>query len=181
MSDNETIITAVKQWLEKTVIGLQLCPFAKSVFDADKIRYTVSNSRDTEALMLELHDELKRLDDVPELETTLIIINQQLSDFEAFNQTLDYIDDMLDQYGWSGIFQVASFHPYYQFADTKIDDRENWTNRSPYPIFHILRESSLELAIESFPSIVDLPQENIKRMNGLSSQVFAQVLQVSQA
>jgi hypothetical protein len=181
MSDNETIITAVKQWLEKTVIGLQLCPFAKSVFDADKIRYTVSNSRDTEAVMLELHDELKRLDDVPELETTLIIINQQLSDFEAFNQTLDYIDDMLDQYGWSGIFQVASFHPYYQFADTKIDDRENWTNRSPYPIFHILRESSLELAIESFPSIVDLPQENIKRMNGLSSQVFAQVLQVSQA
>ena len=181
MSDNETIITAVKQWLEKTVIGLQLCPFAKSVFDADKIRYTVSNSRDTEALMLELHDELKRLDDVPGLETTLIIINQQLSDFEAFNQTLDYIDDMLDQYGWSGIFQVASFHPYYQFADTKIDDRENWTNRSPYPIFHILRESSLELAIESFPSIVDLPQENIKRMNGLSSQVFAQVLQVSRA
>ena len=181
MSDNETIITAVKQWLEKTVIGLQLCPFAKSVFDADKIRYTVSISRDTEALMLELHDELKRLDDVPELETTLIIINQQLSDFEAFNQTLDYIDDMLDQYGWSGIFQVASFHPYYQFADTKIDDRENWTNRSPYPIFHILRESSLELAIESFPSIVDLPQENIKRMNGLSSQVFAQVLQLSQA
>jgi len=181
MSDNETIITAVKQWLEKTVIGLQLCPFAKSVFDADKIRYTVSNSRDTEALMLELHDELKRLDDVPGLETTLVIINQQLSDFEAFNQTLDYIDDMLDQYGWSGIFQVASFHPYYQFADTKIDDRENWTNRSPYPIFHILRESSLELAIESFPSIVDLPQENIKRMNGLSSQVFAQVLQVSQA
>jgi|TARA_B110000259_G_scaffold28096_1_gene29771 hypothetical protein len=181
MSDNETIITAVKQWLEKTVIGLQLCPFAKSVFDADKIRYTVSNSRDTEALMLELHDELKRLDDVPGLETTLIIINQQLSDFEAFNQTLDYIDDMLDQYGWSGIFQVASFHPYYQFADTKIDDRENWTNRSPYPIFHILRESSLELAIESFPSIVDLPQENIKRMNGLSSQVFAQVLQLSQA
>ena len=149
--------------------------------DADKIRYTVSNSRDTEALMLELHDELKRLDDVPGLETTLIIINQQLSDFEAFNQTLDYIDDMLDQYGWSGIFQVASFHPYYQFADTKIDDRENWTNRSPYPIFHILRESSLELAIESFPSIVDLPQENIKRMNGLSSQVFAQVLQVSRA
>jgi len=181
MSDNETIITAVKQWLEKTVIGLQLCPFAKSVFDADKIRYTVSNSRDTEALMLELHDELKRLDDVPGLETTLIIINQQLSDFEAFNLTLDYIDDMLDQYGWSGIFQVASFHPYYQFADTKIDDRENWTNRSPYPIFHILRESSLELAIKSFPSIVDLPQENIKRMNGLSSQVFAQVLQLSQA
>lgn len=181
MSDNVTIITAVKQWLEKTVIGLQLCPFAKSVFDADKIRYTISNSKDTEALMLELHDEFKLLDDTPEVETTLIIINQQLSDFEAFNQTLDYIDDMLDQYGWSGIFQVASFHPYYQFANTKIDDRENWTNRSPYPIFHILRESSLELAIESFPSIVDLPQENIKRMNGLSSQVFAQVLQTSQA
>ena len=181
MSDNATIITAVKQWLEKTVIGLQLCPFAKSVFDADKIRYTISNSKDTEALMLELHDEFKLLDDTPEVETTLIIINQQLSDFEAFNQTLDYIDDMLDQYGWSGIFQVASFHPYYQFANTKIDDRENCTNRSPYPIFHILRESSLELAIESFPSIVDLPQENIKRMNGLSSQVFAQVLQTSQA
>jgi hypothetical protein len=116
----------------------------------------------------------------PEIETTLIIINQQLSDFEVFNQTLDFIDDMLEQYGWSGTFQVASFHPQYQFADTKIDDRENWTNRSPYPIFHILRESSLELAIESFPSIDDLPQENIKRMNALSSDVFAKVIQVSQ-
>jgi hypothetical protein len=181
MSDNVSIITAVKKWLEKTVIGLQLCPFAKSVFDADKIRYTVSGSKDTETLMLELQDEFKLLDNAPEVETTLIIINQQLFDFEMFNQTLDYIDDMLEQYGWSGIFQVASFHPHYQFADTKIDDRENWTNRSPYPIFHILRESSLELAIESFPSIVDLPQENIKKMNGLSSQVFAQVLQSSQA
>jgi hypothetical protein len=180
MLDNESIITVVKKWLEKTVIGLQLCPFAKSVFDADKIRYTVSDSKDTEALMLKLNEEFKLLDVTPEIETTLIIINQQLSDFEAFNQTLDFIDDMLEQYGWSGTFQVASFHPQYQFADTKIDDRENWTNRSPYPIFHILRESSLELAIESFPSIDDLPQENIKRMNALSSDVFAKVIQVSQ-
>jgi hypothetical protein len=92
---------------------------------------------------------------------------------------LDAIDDMLEQYGWSGVFQVASFHPQYQFADTQIDDRENWTNRSPYPIFQILRESSLELAIENFPTIADLPQENIKRMNALSSQVFAQVLEAS--
>lgn len=181
MSNSASIIVSVKNWLEHTVIGLQLCPFAKSVFDADKIRYTVSDTEDTQALMLKLHEEFKRLDDTPEIETTLVIVHQQLSDFESFNQTLDTIDDMLEKNGWSGIFQVASFHPQYQFADTHIDDRENWTNRSPYPIFHILRESSLELAIENFPSIDNLPQENIERMNALSSQIFAQVLQASRA
>jgi hypothetical protein len=179
MSDRASIITSVKKWLEHTVIGLQLCPFAKSVFEADKIRYTVSDTEDTEALMLKLHKEFKLLDDTPEIETTLVIIPRQLNDFESFNQTLDTIDDLLEQYSWSGVFQVASFHPQYQFADTHIDDRENWTNRAPYPIFHILRESSLELAIEQFPSIDDLPEENIKRMNALSSRVFAQVLQTS--
>ncbi len=179
MSDSASIISLVKNWLKHTVIGLQLCPFAKSVFDADKIRYTVSDAEDTEALMLKLHEEFKLLDDRPEIETTLVIVHRQLSDFESFNQTLDTIDDMLEQYGWSGVFQVASFHPQYQFADTQIDDRENWTNRSPYPIFHILRESSLELAIENFPTIDDLPQENIKTMNALSTQVFTQVLLAS--
>jgi hypothetical protein len=179
MSDSTSIISSVKNWLKHTVIGLQLCPFAKSVFDADKIRYTVCDSEDTEALMLKLHEEYKLLDDTPEIETTLVIVHQQLSDFESFNQTLDTVDELLEQYGWSGVFQVASFHPQYQFADTDIDDRENWTNRSPYPIFHILRESSLELAIDNFPSIDDLPQENINRMNALSSQVFARVLQAS--
>jgi hypothetical protein len=179
MSDSTSIIFSVKNWLEHTVIGLQLCPFAKSVLDADKIRYTVSDTEHTEALMLKLYREFNLLEDTPEIETTLVIVPQQLFDFESFNQTLDTIDDMLEEYGWSGVFQVASFHPLYQFANTQIDDRENWTNRSPYPIFHILRESSLELAIENFPSIADLPQENIKRMNALSSQVFAQVLQAS--
>jgi len=179
MSAKASIVSSVKTWLQHTVIGLQLCPFAKSVFDADRIRYAVCDTEDTEALLLKLDEEFKRLDDSPEIETTLVIIHKQLSDFESFNQTLDTIDEMLEQHGWSGIFQVASFHPQYQFADTEIDDRENWTNRSPYPIFHILRESSLELAIEKFPSIDDLPQQNIKTMNTLSSQIFAQVLQVS--
>jgi hypothetical protein len=181
MSDSTSIISSVKNWLEKTVIGLELCPFAKSVFDANKIRYTISDIESTEALMLKLHEEFKLLDETPEIETTLVIISRQLNDFESFNQTLDFIDDMLEQYGWSGVFQVASFHPQYQFADTHIDDRENWTNRSPYPIFHILRESSLGLAIESFPLIDDLPQQNIKRMNALSAQVFSQVLLTSRA
>jgi len=181
MSDSTCIISSVKNWLGKTVIGLELCPFAKSVFDANKIRYSISDTESTESLMLKLHEEFKLLDETPEIETTLVIMSRQLNDFESFNQTLDFIDDMLNQYGWSGVFQVASFHPQYQFADTHIDDRENWTNRSPYPIFHILRESSLELAIESFPLIDDLPQQNIKRMNALSSQVFAQVLHTSRA
>lgn len=179
MSDSTSIISSVKKWLEHTVIGLQLCPFAKSVLDADKIQYTVSDTEDTEALLLELHEEFKRLDDTPEIETTLVVVHRQLEDFDSFNQVLDIVDDMLVQYGWSGVFQVASFHPQYQFADTHIDDRENWTNRAPYPIFHILRESSLELAIEHFPDIDDLPQANIDKMNALSAEVFEQVLQSS--
>ena len=175
MLDNQPIIAAVKHWLEKAVIGLELCPFAKKTFDSNQIRYRVSDSTDIETLLLELHDELKLLDESPSTETSLVIVHGQLDDFKLFNQALDNVDDLLEQYGWDGIYQVASFHPKYQFADTEVDDYENWTNRSPYPILHLLRESSLEQAIEKYPGIDEIPQRNIKKMNALSDQQFTQI------
>jgi len=181
MLDNQSIIATVKQWLEKIVIGLELCPFAKKTFDSDKIRYAVSDSTDVESLMLVLHDELKLLEENPSIETTLVIIHQQLDGFESFNQVLDFVDNLLEQYDWIGVFQVASFHPQYQFSGTDIDDRENWTNRSPYPILHLLRESSLEQAIEKYPNVDDIPQRNIKTLNTLSDQQFAQIFLTNHA
>ena len=175
MLDNHAIIARVKHWLKNIVIGLELCPFAKKPFDSQQIRYAVSDSVDIESLLGELHDELKFLDENPTTETTLVIIHQQLGDFESFNQVLNYVDNLLEQYDWIGIYQFASFHPQYQFADTEINDRENWTNRSPYPILHLLRESSLEQAIKKYPAIDGIPQRNIDNINQLSEEEFSQI------
>jgi hypothetical protein len=175
MIENKPIIDSVKNWIEQAVIGLDLCPFAAKVFDTDQIRYAVSSSTRIDTLMLELHEEFNLLDNNPSIETTLVIIHQQLDDFDSYNQALDYVDDLLDKYGWTGVYQVASFHPQYQFADTDVNDRENWSNRSPYPILHLLRESSLEKAIQSFPESDAIPQANIAKMKALSEEMFAQI------
>ena len=178
MSNNKTIIPSVKHWLESAVIGLKLCPFAKKIYDNEHIRYAVSESSSIDELILELHDELLFLDENPSTETTLLIIHQQLDDFDSFNQALNHVDDLLEAYDWVGIFQIASFHPQYQFSGTEIDDRENWTNRSPYPILHLLRESSLELVINEYPSIEEIPENNIRTMNTLSTQKLIEIFRL---
>jgi hypothetical protein len=175
--DRKKIITQTQQWLTDVIVGLNLCPFASRVVLADTIRLTVSGSTTAEQLLEEFVAEIELLQntDVEQLETTLLIIPKMLIEFDEYNQFLDLIDDLLLQFNWQGIFQIASFHPRYCFADASPDDRENLTNQSPYPILHILREDSVEKAIAHYPDVDTVPERNIKRVEDLSNQQMQQL------
>jgi len=165
--EERKIISRVHHWIEKAVIGLDLCPFTKSVYRQNKLRCWVSESKQVDALMLDLYQQCQYLIETPEIETTLLIIPHQLQDFADFNQVLDQVDALMAAYQWTGIFQIASFHPDYQFNNTSVNDRENWSNRSPYPILHILRESSVERALAGYPNPERIPETNIRTLNAM--------------
>lgn len=169
---DEQIIDDVRQWLDEVVIGQQLCPFAAKPRDENRVRIAVSHATDEEALLKDLQAELERLSDTPaaELETTLLAIPDLLEDFEDYNDFLDLVDMWLEQFGWEGEMQVASFHPNYQFADTEADDAGNLTNRSPWPLLHIIREESLEQVLEHYPDAEAIPERNIARMRALRAE-----------
>ncbi len=162
----------VKSWLQEVVIGLNLCPFASKPQRDKTIAFVVSQARDQEALLQDLHQQLQRLEETPveELETTLVIVPDFLQDFDDYNQFLNWVDQLLTRGQWDGIIQVASFHPDYCFAGTDPDDAENLTNRSPYPIFHLIREDSLESVLQRFPDSDRIPETNIERMKQLSAK-----------
>jgi uncharacterized protein len=162
-------INATRQWLEKAVIGLNLCPFAKSVHVKGQIRYFVSNAHTAEALHADLVDELTRLRDADpgEIDTTLVIHPFALVDFLDFNDFLDVAEATLDEMGLEGKIQIASFHPRYQFAGTEAGDMGNFTNRSPYPTLHLLREASIDRAVDAFPDAADIFERNIETMHRL--------------
>lgn len=175
MTLDKQIIERVVCWVESAVIGLNLCPFAESVFMRQGIKYVVSESRDTGALLADLSAEIICLQENTEIETTLLIIPSVLLDFEDYNNSLDLVDALLDTQAWTGEFQIASFHPQYRYEGTHSDDRENWSNRSPYPIYHILRESSVALAIENHPAPDQIPVNNIQTLNSLTQKSFDQI------
>ena len=168
---DQQIIDDVNQWLDEVVIGLNLCPFAAKPQREKRVRIAVSHATDEEALLNDLQAELERLSDTPatELETTLLAIPDMLEDFADYNDFLDAVDLWVEQFGWEGELQVASFHPQYQFADTEADDPGNLTNRSPWPLLHIIREESLEKAIEHYPDVDRIPERNIARMQALTA------------
>lgn len=171
-ADDVASMTAeVQQWLDQVVIGLNLCPFAAEPRQQRQIRFVISRAADTAALLLELQQELTRLaDTAPEaLETTLLILPQGWEDFEIYNELLGFTDLLLQQFGWEGEFQIASFHPQYCFADVEAEDASNLTNRSPYPLLHLLRESSIEAALAHYPHPERIPERNIEQMRNLSA------------
>ncbi|MBS0546040.1 MAG: DUF1415 domain-containing protein [Proteobacteria bacterium] len=169
---DQQIIDDVRTWLDDVVIGLNLCPFAAKPRNENRVRIVVSHARTEEALLDDLQHELEHLSDTPvaELETTLLAIPHMLEDFAEYNDFLDAVDLWLEQFGWEGELQVASFHPHYQFADSAPDDAGNLTNRSPWPLLHIIREESLEKAIEHFPDVDGIPERNIRRMEALTAE-----------
>ena len=166
-ADDDAIVNATRQWLERAVIGLNLCPFAKSVFVKEQVRYVVSNATAPEQLLETLMDELQHLSDTPaeQIDTTLLIHPFVLTDFEDYNEFLDVADAALEDMQLDGELQVASFHPNYQFADTDINDISNYTNRAPYPILHLLREDSIARAVEAFPYAAEIFDKNIETMD----------------
>ena len=152
-NQDSTYVQEMQEWLVKAVIGLNLCPFAKSVHVKEQIRYTVSEAKTVEALLEDLAKELEHLAETSpdKTDTTLWIHPHVLQDFMDYNEFLDLADSLLEQLDLDGELQIASFHPQYQFAGTEVDDITNFTNRSPYPALHLLREDSLDKAVEAFP------------------------------
>lgn len=168
-AETEQCINATRIWLEKAVIGLNLCPFAKAVHVKNQIRYAVSDARSPEELHDDLVAELQALNaaDPEHIETTLLIHPYVLSDFLDYNDFLDIADATAAQLGLTGQIQIASFHPNYQFADTEPDDIDNLTNRSPFPILHLLREASVERAVAAFPDAAQIYEKNIATVRRL--------------
>ena len=167
--DDEHIIGATRHWLEQAVIGLNLCPFAKAVHVKGQVRYVVSNASTPEALLETLMDELQLLSDSDPaaIDTTLLIHPFVLTDFLDYNEFLDVADAAIEDMQLDGELQVASFHPHYQFAGTEPDDISNFTNRSPYPTLHLLREDSIERAVAAYPEADMIYDKNIETLEKL--------------
>lgn len=164
MPDTDVVIKDTVRWLERAVIGLNLCPFAKGVHTKGQIYYVVSKATESDALLRELERELSDLALSPpeKRDTTLFMLPGCMEDFLDFNDFLAAVDRLLDSLTLTGILQVASFHPRFQFAGTEVDDVTNCTNQAPYPTLHLLRESSIDRAVEAFPEAESIYERNMQ-------------------
>ncbi len=176
INDDEVIIAAVRRWVETVVVELNLCPFASRELRRERIRFVVSRATTETQLLASLKSELEWLESHPDTETTLLIHPAVLQEFDDYNQFLETADGLLAAMGVDGIYQVASFHPQYQFAETSPEDVENYTNRSPWPLLHLLREQSLERSIASYPDTAQIPLRNIALMKRLGIDRLKQLL-----
>lgn len=165
----DNVVASTRAWIEQAVIGLNLCPFAKAAYDKDQIRYALSDAQTAAALRDDLVHELRTLAQAAPtaVDTTLLIHPHVLTEFVDYNDFLDVADATVKALGLTGVLQVASFHPAYQFAGTTPDDVTNYTNRSPYPMLHLLREASIDLAVVAFPETRMIYQRNIDTMRRL--------------
>ena len=168
----------IRRWLERAVIGLNLCPFAKAVYAKEQVRIVISDASTASALLEQLGEELVLLRDTPatQTDTTLLVHPQVLGDFLDYNDFLDTADALVEALQLEGVLQVASFHPDYQFAGTAPDDAENLTNRAPYPCLHLLREDSVARAVAAYPEPDSIIERNIKTMQALGAEGFAALL-----
>jgi hypothetical protein len=169
LTDHDEIIAATRRWVEKSVIGLGLCPFAERVYKAKQVRYCVSDSKSAAGLLEELRSELQYLHgcDAAGCETTLLIHPWVLTDFIEYNDFLEVCEAAVADLGLEGELQIASFHPQYQFAGTQSEDIENYTNRSPHPTLHLLREASIERALIGLPDPEEIYRRNIRTLRSL--------------
>jgi len=166
---DDTVIALTRAWISEAVIGLNLCPFAKAVYVKEQIRYAVSHAETEAELAADLLRELQHLQaaDPEQLDTTVLIHPRVLQEFLDYNGFLDVADEVLEKAGLEGELQIASFHPDYQFADAAAGDIDNYTNRSPFPVLHLLRESSIDRAVEAFPEANAIFERNIATMRHL--------------
>ena len=169
MIANDAVVATTTRWLERAVIGLNLCPFAKAVHVKAQIRYVVSAATTPEALADDLQRELEFLAETNAelIDTTLLIHPQALADFLDFNDFLEVADGIVAELELDGILQVASFHPQFQFKGTEPDDITNYTNRAPYPMLHLLREDSVERAVAAFPDELAIAETNMGTLEKL--------------
>lgn len=171
MTDDE-VLTQTRHWLEKAVIGLNLCPFAKAVYVKNQVRLVVSHARHADDFLDELDREIDLLVATPaqEIDTTLLIHPTLFDDFLDFNDFLEIAEGVVDEHGLEGVVQLASFHPKFQFDGTEPDDIGNYTNRAPFAILHLLREESIDRAVEAFPEAEAIFEENVKTLEKLGHE-----------
>jgi len=176
--DAGVIEADTRRWLERAVIGLNLCPFAKAVYAKNQVRIVISDASTEAALLEQLGEELVLLRDTPadQIDTTVLVHPQVLQDFLDYNDFLDKADAMVEVLDLEGELQVASFHPEYQFAGTQPDDAENLTNRAPYPALHLLREDSIARAVEVYPEPDAIIERNVATMQNLGAEGFRKLL-----
>lgn len=169
-SSTQTIAEHVNQWLNNVVIGLNLCPFAAKPQRNKQIKIFVSEAKQEEALLENILSQLMELESktAEELETTLVVVPNMLEDFYDYNLFIDWVEALIRQQGWEGTYQLATFHPDYCFGGAQPDDAENLTNRSPYPVFHLIREESMEKVLKHYPAPESIPDTNIARVESLS-------------
>lgn len=175
---HDAALVATQRWLERAVIGLNLCPFAKAVYVKQQVRFVLSVATTPEALLEELGNELVLLRDTPaeDIDTTLLIHPQVLGEFLDYNDFLDDADALIEALDLDGEIQVASFHPQYQFAGTEPDDIENCSNRSPFPMLHLLREDSVARAVEAFPDPDAIVERNLETLRRLGRDGWEKLL-----
>lgn len=160
--DNAQIINQTRSWVKTVIIDLNFCPFARRVFESESINYPVITNSKLEQCLHALIDECLLLDKGNDFETSLVIFSQAFSAFDNFLDFVEIANALLIDRGYEGIYQLAHFHPHYCFADVAEDDASNYTNRSPWPMLHLIRESSLEQALKNYPDPENIPERNIK-------------------
>ena len=161
----QQIIDVTRRWVERFVVAMNLCPFARRELERGCLRFSVTDAGDELQLLQVLQDELDLMNADSDIETTLLIHPSVLQNFGDYNQFLGDCEQLLRALDLEGVFQIASFHPQYQFAGSEPGDAENFSNRSPYPMLHILRESSVASAVDSYPDVDQVPQRNIAYLN----------------
>lgn len=180
----QLVIQQTKNWINEVVIGLNLCPFASQVVLDNRLDYIVVNSVPMEQHLHQLADCFSKLDEMNDIETSLIIFPHAYKKFDDYLELLDLADLLVEDLNYSGIYQLASFHPDYCFADSTEEDASNFSNRSPYPMLHVLRESSIEKAVTHYKNIEDIPENNIKKLRQIGyvgmQQTLKNILQAEQ-
>ena len=178
MITDSPAINRTRAWVEHAVIGLNLCPFAKAVHTKGQIRWVLSDATEPKALLLQLVEELQHLAqaDPEAVDTTLIVHPQVLQDFYDFNDFLGVAEDTLAELDLEGVLQIASFHPQFQFADAEPDDIGNATNRAPFPTLHLLREDSIERAVQAFPEAETIYERNIATLQRLGPEGWRKLM-----
>lgn len=169
--DVERVTARTRDWVERFVVGLGLCPFARAPLEADALELRVCLDDDPAELLVALDSTMQAVLDHPRtIETALLVHPNCLQEFEAYNAFLDRVDALLELRGHVGVLQVASFHPSYRFADAPADDPANTTNRSPYPMLHVLREASVTAAVEGHPDVSGIPTRNVELLRSMSAE-----------
>ena len=159
-TDNQAI-AQTRAWIDAVIVALNFCPFARRELDRDSVRFRVIREDSLEQYLLALIDECLLLDRDPDIETSLLILPQDFAAFDAFLDLLEMANALLVEQGYRGVYQLASFHPDYCFADAPANDPANYTNRSPFPLLHLIRESSIERAVANYPQPALIPERNM--------------------